>query len=71
MANATNQSSTRSHHPDRPAIELPIVAPSGIASQKATDFVSATWGTITLFATVLRFHWPAHFDPSASLVSIW
>jgi hypothetical protein len=31
MANATNQSSTRSHHPDRPAIELPIVAPSGIA----------------------------------------
>ena len=50
MANATNQSSTRSHLPDRPAIDLPFAAPLESFSQKATDFVSGPWGTLALFA---------------------
>jgi low affinity Fe/Cu permease len=49
MANATNPSSKRPSHRDRHAAGPPGGPELELISQKATDFVSGPWGTLTLF----------------------
>ncbi len=50
--NVTAGREPRNHDPDRPPRTRRITAWLEAFSQKATDFVSGPWGTITLFATL-------------------
>src|SRR5471030_1240414 len=49
MINATNPSPNRTGDPDRRVKRFPGGAQLESFSQKASDFVSGPWGTITLF----------------------
>jgi low affinity Fe/Cu permease len=50
MINATNPSPSRATDPDRRVKRFSGGPPLESISQKASDFVSGPWGTITLFA---------------------
>jgi low affinity Fe/Cu permease len=49
MLNTSSDTLNRARDPDRRVTRLPGVAPLESFSQKASDFVSGPWGTITLF----------------------